>query len=192
MLRFICIFFINSYHFRFLLAKFKPSLLLMESRYRGQDVVRCTLCTTAVAPMHCEVCQIDLCKDCVEKHLSDQSKSQVHKVVSLKQYHFSWQYRNSQTTPANNVNSTARNVMFQFVLSVLFRRSINTTKLLTLRKFTKIIKNLQELQNSIYPQYQEFTALINDQRKAKQCSHSEDLKAALNKHGEILHKKQTP
>ena len=78
--------------------------------------------------------------------------------------------------------------MFQFVLSVLFRRSINTTKLLTLRKFTKIIKNLQELQNSIYPQYQEFTALINDQRKAKQCSHSEDLKVALNKHGEILHK----
>ena len=92
MLRFICTFFINSHHFRFLLAKFKPSLLLMESRYRGQDVVRCTLCTTAVAPMHCEVCQIDLCKDCVEKHLSDQSKSQVHKVVSLKQYHFSWQY----------------------------------------------------------------------------------------------------
>ena len=44
-----------------------------------------------------------------------------------------------------------------------------------------------QLENSIYPQYQEFIALINDQ-KAEQCSHSEDLKAALNKHGEILQK----
>uniref|UniRef100_K1R723 Tripartite motif-containing protein 3 n=1 Tax=Magallana gigas TaxID=29159 RepID=K1R723_MAGGI len=56
----------------------------MDPWTSAQDVVRCTLCETSVAPLYCEVCLIHLCKDCVEKHFSDSSK--VHKVVTLKQY----------------------------------------------------------------------------------------------------------
>lgn len=48
----------------------------------AQDVQRCTLCKHAVAPMHCDTCGINICKDCVEYHISDVSID--HKVVPLK------------------------------------------------------------------------------------------------------------
>ena len=56
----------------------------MDPRYCAQDVVRCSLCRHAEAPMSCNVCHTHLCKNCVEKHFSDESKN--HNVVPLKQF----------------------------------------------------------------------------------------------------------
>lgn len=54
----------------------------MDPVINAQDVVRCSLCKTTVAPMHCENCYINLCKDCIVNHISDSSK--FHNMVPLK------------------------------------------------------------------------------------------------------------
>lgn len=54
-----------------------------NSRYSGQDVSRCSLCKTAVASFHCDICHVDLCNDCLENHFSDNSK--IHHVVPMGQ-----------------------------------------------------------------------------------------------------------
>lgn len=45
-------------------------MLTMNPEYSLQDVVRCHLCETPGPSLYCEICDISLCEDCKEKHLS--------------------------------------------------------------------------------------------------------------------------
>ena len=53
----------------------------MEFEELLQDVIRCDLCETPVPTRHCDVCDIHLCEQCKEKHVSDESKE--HVIVSF-------------------------------------------------------------------------------------------------------------
>lgn len=50
----------------------------MNPEYSLQDVVNCQLCESN-SHLHCDICQIGLCKQCVGTHIVDGSK--IHKVV---------------------------------------------------------------------------------------------------------------
>lgn len=52
--------------------------LTMNPEYSLQDVVNCQLCESN-SHLHCDICQIGLCKQCVGTHIVDGSK--MHKVV---------------------------------------------------------------------------------------------------------------
>ena len=47
---------------------------------RGRDIIRCQLCPEPVEH-HCNLCHVDLCVNCVSKHLTDKSKR--HEVVDF-------------------------------------------------------------------------------------------------------------
>lgn len=49
---------------------------------RAQDVVRCDICDTNPAQMHCDTCFVNLCKACVGEHVFNESKD--HKIVKFK------------------------------------------------------------------------------------------------------------
>lgn len=53
----------------------------LDSEFSLQDVVRCALCEIPAPSLHCEFCQINLCKACGEQHVLDESKT--HKVVVI-------------------------------------------------------------------------------------------------------------
>ncbi|XP_062620420.1 uncharacterized protein LOC134281997 [Saccostrea cucullata] len=54
----------------------------MEPLGRAQVLLQCDLCQSTVLQSHCEICQINLCRDCVGEHLSD--SSQRHNVIPYK------------------------------------------------------------------------------------------------------------
>lgn len=53
--------------------------MIMEAGHSLQDVVWCHICETPIPPLHSEICNNYLYKDCKEKHLSERHTE--HKVV---------------------------------------------------------------------------------------------------------------
>nr|XP_022310390.1 tripartite motif-containing protein 45-like [Crassostrea virginica] len=162
----------------------------MDPQDCGQDVVRCTLCKDAVAPMYCEVCHIDLCKDCVVEHLSDTDG--FHKVVSLKQFLLTLRYN---SVCPNHPTKQCEQHCEECNVSVCGicvsskehdqHKKEDILKILTTKK-ALIQKDLLEIKKSIYSKYQEAAKNIPIQR-ADVRKHSEQVIAVLNKQKQALH-----
>ncbi|XP_052706887.1 tripartite motif-containing protein 2-like [Crassostrea angulata] len=162
----------------------------MDPRNSAQDVVRCTLCQDSVAPMYCEVCHIHLCKDCVETHLSDSSK--VHKVVSLKQYLTTLNYPKCRKHPTKQCELHCEKCDFSICAQCISSKKhlghIQVDILKTFEsKSEKLLKDLQELEKSIYPKYKEIASNIPVQ-KAELSKNSQKLTTAIDKQREVWHR----
>ncbi|XP_034317395.2 E3 ubiquitin-protein ligase TRIM71-like [Magallana gigas] len=162
----------------------------MDPWYSAQDVVRCTLCKTSVAPMYCEVCHIHLCKYCVEKHLSDSSI--VHNVVSLKQYLSTLNSPKCRKHPTKQCDLHCKQCDIPICTKCISSETHLGHKLVDIfqnfeDKKEDLIKELQELEKSIYPKYQEISSAIPVQ-KADLSKSSQKLTTAINKQGEVWHR----
>ncbi|XP_078312520.1 uncharacterized protein LOC144619090 [Crassostrea virginica] len=159
----------------------------MDPRRSGQDVVRCTLCKDAVAPMYCEVCHIYLCQECVAKHLANNSN--VHKVVSLTQFLSSPKCPDHPTKQCElHCKQCDVPICSQCVISKT-HKDHDVIDIMENSKMKKDVlrKDLQELEKFIFPKYQEFAAIIKTQKTA-QLKNSKKLTSDLKKQGEVLHK----
>ncbi|XP_078321302.1 uncharacterized protein LOC144621591 [Crassostrea virginica] len=162
----------------------------MDPRYSAQDVVRCALCRDAVAPLYCNICHTHLCGDCVEKHFSDKSK--VHNVVPLEQFLSTLNYPKCPTHPTKQCELQCEQCDIPICTSCISSgKHIGHKQLEMFADFENkkevLRRDLQELEKSIFPKYQESAAIIKTQ-KTDQLKHSQKLTAELNIQGEALHR----
>lgn len=162
----------------------------MDPRYSAQDVVRCTLCKFSVAPMYCEICLLHLCEGCIEKHTSGASK--YHKVMPLKNIGSTSDYPKCPNHSTKPCELHCQQCDIPVCIKCVSRKEhrghhfVDMVKQLAIKK-EMLIRDLLELENSIFPKHQEIASSLLV-RKADLIKNADKLITAINKHGEDLHK----
>ncbi|XP_034320419.2 E3 ubiquitin-protein ligase TRIM71 [Magallana gigas] len=162
----------------------------MQSRYSPQDVVRCNMCKTSVAPVYCEVCHIHLCEVCVGEHLSDSSKA--HNVVRFRQYVTTLKYpkckRHSTKQCELHCEQCDNPICAKCISSKKHLGHIQVDIFQNLEDKKEVLrKELQELEKSISPKYKEIASNISLQ-KADLSKNSQKLTTAIKKQGKVWHR----
>nr|XP_022297221.1 uncharacterized protein LOC111106719 [Crassostrea virginica] len=164
-----------------------PTSLTMEDpMYSLQDVIRCDLCETPVPPKHCDICNIHLCEACVREHFSDESKE--HYIVPFKLRGITPQCTKHSTEVCTQLCTTCKTPVCPLCVASSEHKQHEKKDILTLFEAKrKLMQNdLQDLEKSIYPRYQEAATNIPVQR-ADVNKRSQKLTTALDKQGEALH-----
>ncbi|XP_011433205.3 E3 ubiquitin-protein ligase TRIM71-like [Magallana gigas] len=159
----------------------------MDRRSWAQDVLRCHLCKTPGPPMYCDICHIHLCKACVGEHLSDESKD--HKVVPFKKRVLNPKCLKHSTQLCDlHCKQCDIPICVECVSSDehLGHKMVGILKIVENNR-ENLQRDLQELENTIYPKYREMASNIQVQ-KADLNKNSLKLTTAIEKHGEDLHR----
>ncbi|XP_078331351.1 uncharacterized protein LOC144625134 [Crassostrea virginica] len=157
-----------------------------DPMYSFQDVIRCDLCETPVPPKHCDICHIHLCEACVGEHLSDQSKD--HYIVPFKLRGITPKCTKHSTEVCTQLCTTCKIPVCPLCVASSEHEQHKKEDILTLFETKRKLmqKDLQDLEKSIYPRYQEAATNIPVQR-ADVNKRSQKLTTALDKQGEALH-----
>ncbi|XP_022304651.2 uncharacterized protein LOC111111793 [Crassostrea virginica] len=151
-----------------------------------QRAVRCTLCKTTVAPKYCNVCYINLCEDCAEKHTSDESIT--HEVVSRQQ--FLSAIPKCQDHPSKPCELHCERCNFPICAQCVISDNHKYHTVVDLMenyqsKQSEMRRDLQELESFIFPKCQEASAEVPVQKK-EMSKHSQELKKALRNQRDVL------
>ncbi|XP_078318420.1 uncharacterized protein LOC111120431 [Crassostrea virginica] len=159
----------------------------MDPQYSLQEIIRCDLCETPVPPKHCELCHIHLCEACVGKHLSDESKN--HYIVPFKLKGITLKCTKHSTEVCTELCTICNIPVCSLCVASSEHKYHRKEDILSLFETKRELmqKDLQDLEKSIYPRYQEAATNIPVQR-ADVNKRSQELTTALDKQGEALHK----
>nr|XP_022321169.1 E3 ubiquitin-protein ligase TRIM71-like [Crassostrea virginica] len=157
-----------------------------DPMYSLQDVIRCDLCETPVPPKHCNICHIHICEACVGKHLSDQTKD--HYIVPFKLRGITPKCTKHSTEVCTQLCTTCNIPVCPLCVASSEHEQHKKEDILKLFETKRKLmqKDLQDLEKSIYPRYQETATNIPVQR-ADVNKRSQKLTTALEKQGEALH-----
>ncbi|XP_022324070.2 uncharacterized protein LOC111124986 [Crassostrea virginica] len=157
-----------------------------DPMYSLQDVIRCDLCETPVPPKHCDICHIHLCEACVRKHLSDESKD--HYIVPFKLRGIITKCTKHSTEVCTKLCTKCKIPVCPLCVASSEHKQHEKEDILKWFEIKRKLMqtDLQDLEKSIYPRYQETATNIPVQR-ADVNKRSQKLTTALDKQGEALH-----
>lgn len=159
----------------------------MDPEYNLQDVLRCHLCETPGPDLHCDICKTYLCNACEKTHLADESKE--HKVVSFKLRRQSTLCKKHFSKLCECYCKKCNILICNICASSRKHRRHEIFDAATYLEQRKAIirKDLQELEHSIFPKYQEIAHNIQMQ-KDNMNDNSQKLRSAIEKQRKDLHK----
>lgn len=136
-----------------------------------QDLVRCYLCDISAPHLHCGICDMNFCKYCQEIHLADESKK--HKVM---RFELRGCLTNCQKHSSKKCERYCKKCNIPVCEQCASSGEHNDHEFADVVEKLESQKNvlrrdLQELEISIYPIYEELASNILDQ-KAKLNAHS--------------------
>lgn len=160
---------------------------MSDSEFVDQDVVWCDLCEISVPLLYCEMCNMSLCKECEKKHVLDESKE--HTIVNFES-------RNSTPECQKHLSKICKFYCDQcnspicdkcISIGEHDKHKINDILQHYESKLNVLEKDLEELEKSIYPAYEEIAFDIPVQ-KANFTKNSQKLKSAITKHAKYWHR----
>ncbi|XP_048741388.2 E3 ubiquitin-protein ligase TRIM71-like [Ostrea edulis] len=165
---------------------------MLHPRRSAQDVLLCDSCETVPLQSHCEICQINLCTNCVGKHLLDSSRK--HRVVPFKE-------RSSTPDLPKCPKHTDKHCelycekceipVCSTCVSDKHRGHILCDVLKKLGSKTQSLqRDLEELESIIYPRYEEIASIVQTEKSEFKTNYGK-LTRAADQHGEIWHRKIT-
>ena len=157
----------------------------MDLQGSFQDVIRCDLCDTPVPPKHCEICKIHLCETCVGNHLSDESKE--HYIVPFRLRGTISMCLKHSTEKCTRLCTECNIHICSHCVASGEHEEHTKEDILKIFEIKRELmqKDLQDLEESIYPRFQEAAINIPVQR-ADVKQHSQKLTTALDRQVEAL------
>ncbi|XP_056015313.1 tripartite motif containing 13-like [Ostrea edulis] len=166
----------------------------MHPRRSAQEVLLCDLCETVPLQSHCKVCHINLCVNCVNKHLADSSKD--HNVVSYVKH-----IKSTTSYPKCPKHAEKHCELYCEKCGIPFCSTCNSSGKHKGHKISDILeksgsktgdlqKDLKELETRIYPQYEKMASDVQTE-KAELDTNYEKLTTATDQQGEIVHREVT-
>lgn len=148
------------------------------------------MCDTTVPEYYCDTCYINLCTVCAEEHHSDKFKD--HKVVPFKQRRSSPNYPKCPKHTKKRCELHCEQCDAPICSRCMSTRKHRGHKIIDIvanfqRKKEILQTELQELEKSIYPKYQEVASTIAD-HKADLHEHSKKFTKDLIKRSEEWHR----
>ncbi|XP_056015334.1 uncharacterized protein LOC125653121 [Ostrea edulis] len=166
----------------------------MHPRRSAQEVLLCDLCKTAPLQSHCKLCHINLCVNCVGKHLSESSKD--HNVVPFIKH-----IKSTPNYPKCPKHAEKHCELFcekcdipvcSTCISSDKHRGHKISDVLEKlgSKTESLQKDLEEFETRIYPRYEEMASDVQTEKAELETKYGK-LTTAADQQGEILHREIT-
>lgn len=159
----------------------------MDPMCSGQDVLRCHICETPGPPLYCGICHLHLCKVCVGEHILDENTE--HKVVPFNKRELATKCPKHSTKICELHCKECDIAICATCASSEEHRGHTFVEIMKYFESQKevIQKDLDELENVIFPKYQEIESSIPTQKDTL-GKNSQNFTAAVIEHGGKLHK----